>query len=140
MRLSDYGKIAFTDWLRTPVLGANVQAHTAEFVVIPNHIHGIIWIRESDNQRRGAATLRPYQNSNNENKINVSPKSSGAIVRSYKSAVTYQISLLRKSPGCPVWQRNYYGHIMRGQEELETIHKYILDNPDNWGNHPEYIA
>jgi putative transposase len=150
MKLNDYGKIALTEWLRTPILRANVQANEEEFVVMPNHIHGIIWITDPDDQCRGAATLRPYQDSINDsrrsnqdtindNKINVLPKSLGAIVRSYKSAVTYRINMLRKLPGSPVWQRNYYEHILRGEADCETIHKYILVNPENWVNDPEYI-
>jgi putative transposase len=142
MKLNDYGKIASTEWLRTPTLRTNVQAYEEEFVVMPNHIHGIIWITEADEHCKGAATLRPYYNKDTikDNKINVLPKSLGAIVRSYKSSVTYQINMIRKSPGGHVWQRNYYEHILRGEADWETIHKYMLVNPENWGNDPEYLA
>jgi putative transposase len=141
MKLNDYGKIASTEWLRTPTLRTNVQAYEEEFVVMPNHIHGIIWITEADEHCKGAATLRPSNKDTiKDNKINVLPKSLGAIVRSYKSSVTYQINMIRKSPGGHVWQRNYYEHILRGEADWETIHKYMLVNPENWGNDPEYLA
>jgi REP element-mobilizing transposase RayT len=52
----------------------------------------------------------------------------------YKSIVTKHINTLRDTPGAPVWQRNYYEHIIRNDGELERIRRYILDNPANWSN------
>ncbi len=54
------------------------------------------------------------------------------IIRSYKSAVTKQINEHRNSPGTPVWQRNYYEHIIRNNESLNRIRRYILQNPIRW--------
>jgi len=50
----------------------------------------------------------------------------------YKSAVTRQINILRNTPDMPVWQRNYYEHIIRTERALNAIRQYILDNPARW--------
>ena len=54
------------------------------------------------------------------------------MVRSYKSAVAYRINLMNGLTGSPVWQRNYYEHVIRNEKELELISKYIDYNPLNW--------
>ena len=56
----------------------------------------------------------------------------GAIVRAYKSAVTYAINKLENSRGAAIWQRNYYEHIIRNEKELDIIARYIYYNPYNW--------
>lgn len=54
------------------------------------------------------------------------------IIRGYKSAVTNQINKLRNAPQSPVWQRNYYEHIIRSEKSLNEIREYIINNPVNW--------
>jgi REP element-mobilizing transposase RayT len=54
------------------------------------------------------------------------------VVRAYKSFSARQINLSRGKHGIPVWQRNYYEHIIRSDKEHQAIHNYILDNPLNW--------
>jgi len=54
------------------------------------------------------------------------------IVRSYKSSVAYRIKLTRGTHGDPVWQRNYYEHIIRDEREWNRIKQYIVDNPFTW--------
>lgn len=55
------------------------------------------------------------------------------IIRSYKSAVTKRINELRDTSGIPVWQRNYYEHIIRSEDSLKAIRRYIQSNPLSWG-------
>jgi hypothetical protein len=62
----------------------------------------------------------------------VAPGSIPAIVRAYKSAVTLRVNLIRGTPGADVWQRNYYEHIIRDDDELRRARQYILDNPLHW--------
>ena len=50
----------------------------------------------------------------------------------FKAAVTTRINTLRCTPGAPVWQRNFYEHIVRNEKELLEIQQYILDNPAKW--------
>ena len=100
------------------------------FIIMPNHIHGIVHITERRRQSVGAqhaAPLRPY----------VQPGSLGVIVRSFKAAVTKRINETRGTPKTPVWQRNYYEHVIRNEESLQRIREYILNNPAQWDLDPE---
>jgi len=97
MILNDLGKLADECWRTIPNHFANVEL--GSYAIMPNHMHGIIVIT---NQRRGAALLRPYDD---PHRINVKPGSLGAIVRSYKSAVSYRANKEYKTKG--IWQRNY---------------------------------
>jgi REP element-mobilizing transposase RayT len=127
--LNPWGEIAHAEWFQTAMVRPYVMLREDEFVVMPNHVHGIIWIVDDD--CRGTAALRPY-NYDTPPPVNVIPGSLGAIVRAYKSAVTKRINTMRGTPGVPVWQRNYYEHIIRNDRELERIRQYILDNPALW--------
>ena len=54
------------------------------------------------------------------------------IIRSFKSAVTKRINEWCAIQGTPVWQRNYYEHVIRDDESLNRIRQYIIDNPAQW--------
>ena len=136
MVLNDAGKIAFDEWVKTSQLRKNIVIDS--FVVMPNHIHGIIIIRtQSDINSVGADCIRP--NSTNINEFDVVKKGEcnsplrgtsqtiGAIVRGYKSAVTKRINFSKS-----IWQRNYYEHIIRTENSYQLIADYILMNPANW--------
>ncbi|MBC7358370.1 MAG: transposase, partial [Desulfacinum sp.] len=60
------------------------------------------------------------------------PQSVGAMIGQFKSAVTKRINALRGTPRVPVWQRNYYEHIIRNERALNAIRQYILENPLRW--------
>ena len=65
------------------------------------------------------------------------------IVRLFKSTATKQINEIRNTPGFPVWQRNYYEHIIRNEDELNRIREYIINNPLQWPedeNNPANIS
>ncbi len=51
--------------------------------------------------------------------------------------MTSKINTIRHMPGTPVWQRNYWERIVRGDAELNRIRQYIIDNPKNWETDPE---
>jgi REP element-mobilizing transposase RayT len=133
MILNEAGKIAEACWAAIPRHFSNVELDA--FVVMPNHIHGIIVI--ADEVRRQPAAVGAQQccaptSPKDGRRINVAPGSLGAIVRSFKSAVTKEINGLRGTPSQPVWQRNYYDHIIRNERELNAIHDYIEKNPQRW--------
>lgn len=54
------------------------------------------------------------------------------MVRSFKAAVTKRINEIRAMPGISVWQRNYYDHVIRNDDDLNRIREYIENNPANW--------
>jgi len=137
MILNDLGKIADECWRSIPEHFPLVEL--GAYVIMPNHVHGIIVIRNDesapmggtvDDGRRGAALLRPYDDNSNPHKINVKPGSLGAIMRSYKSAVSYRINKEHNATG--IWQRNYYEHIIRDDKDLQNKTDYIEANPSLW--------
>lgn len=116
--LNDWGEIVEQEWLQTDA--ARHYVGTDQYVVMPNHFHGILWLR------RGVVQLS-----------NVQPQSLGAVVRAFKSASTKRINELRGTPGAPVWQRNYYERVIRDDAELNRARDYIINNPVKWSDDPE---
>lgn len=62
----------------------------------------------------------------------VTRKPIGRIIGAFKTVSTKRINELRGTPGAPVWQRNYYEHIIRDEESLHRIREYIVNNPMQW--------
>ncbi|MCS7283483.1 MAG: transposase [Anaerolineae bacterium] len=127
MRVNEWGAIVREEWFRTAQLRPYVMLYEDEFVVMPNHVHGIIWIvGETVGATRRVApttTIPP---------AGPVAGSVGAIIGQFKSAVTKRINILRATPGAPVWQRNYYEHIIRNERALDAIRRYIAENPLRW--------
>jgi len=131
MHLNDLGAIAREEWFRTAQIRPYVEMFSEEFVVMPNHIHGIIWL--TPDPCRGTARRAPTDDLPNLEQFGKPlAHSIPTIIRSYKSAVTKRINELRAAPSTPVWQRNYYEHIITTDREYELIVEYIDANPRAW--------
>ena len=130
MRLSEAGRIAEEIWQEIPDHFGNVVIDA--FVVMPNHIHGIIVIMDDHVGARHASPLHRTRQP--------SQPTLGTIVGSYKSAVSKQINKHRSTPGAPVWQRNYYEHIIRNEAALHNVRHYIVNNPAKWADDPNNPA
>lgn len=136
MILNRFGEVAYNEWIKTESIRDNVILDS--FVVMPNHIHGIIEIIDVDNKSVGVNCNLPLRDhTNNDHTIYrtkfESPSNNiGAIIRGYKSSVTKQINIIRKTPGTKIWHRNYYDHIIRDERSLFYIREYINNNPENW--------
>ncbi len=107
------------------------------FAVMPNHIHAILWINDANVGAQGLAPvpgraqgLAPLRGG--PGRPHVAPRSLGSLVRAYKSSVTRDVNALLGTPGLPVWQRNYYEHVIRSERALERIRRYVLENPERW--------
>ncbi len=119
MDLNDVGEIARQCWLDIPNHFANVQLD--EFIIMPNHVHGIINICD---ENVGANNHSPLPN----NTPFKSPsKTIGSMVRGFKIGVTKWIR--KNTDSYHVWQRNYYEHVIRDESELKPIRTYIIHNP-----------
>jgi putative transposase len=133
MKLNRFGQVAQEQWERLPRRFRQIEL--GEFVIMPNHAHGIIVILEDG---RGTAENRADPGDGSSRRAPTErfgkpvPGSIPTIVRSYKSAVALRINLMRKTNGLPVWQRNYYEHIIRDNEDYLAKSNYISDNPLNW--------
>ena len=120
--LNECGEIVLDCWNAIPGHFQGVELD--EFVVMPNHVHGILIIHDNG---RGTACRAPTEQFGKP-----VAGSLPTIIRSFKSAVTKRIHERRGTPGCPVWHRNYYEHVVRDQDELNRIREYILLNPVQW--------
>ncbi len=133
MRLNDFGQVVKEEWFRSAEIRKEIRLFADEFVVMPNHIHGIVWIVE-----HGVAAMRVMGGVGATRRVAPTPPrgpvsgSIGAIVGQFKSITTKRINALRGTPGAPVWQRNYYEHIIRNEDALHRIRQYIATNPLRW--------
>ncbi len=145
MRLNAWGEIVREEWFKTAQIRPYVRLYDDEFVVMPNHVHGIIWIVGDDDVNVGATrrVAPTIPNVAPAKPCGPAPKSIGAIIGQFKSAVTKRINAWHNTPGAPVWQRNYYEHIIRDERALNAIRHYILENPRRWHldrHNPDHTA
>jgi REP element-mobilizing transposase RayT len=134
MVLNEYGELIRTEWLKTAQMRENILLD--EFVVMPNHFHCIIVIADKGRgvlqyAPNGRSTLQRAPTAREQFGKPVS-NSIPTIVRLFKSTTTKQINQIRRSPGDAVWQRNYYEHIIRDEDDLIQIQEYIVNNPLKW--------
>ncbi|MFA5028746.1 MAG: transposase [Candidatus Methylomirabilota bacterium] len=134
MRPNEAGKMAQSAWdeLTTRYTGLQLDS----FVVMPNHVHGIIVL--SANSRGTLATVPAGAGPRDE----AAHYALGDVVGGWKSLVTHRYIHGVRHCGWHcfagrLWQRNYYEHIIRNEEELFRIRRYIADNPVNWGDDSE---
>jgi REP element-mobilizing transposase RayT len=125
--LNKMGKIAHNEWIGIDRI--RPYALIDEFVIMPNHMHGILIIDDK------IMELKSKGSSSNQF---ISPSHNlGSIVRGYKSRVTSLIRKHTNDVNFTVWQSNYYDHIIRDKENLKRIRKYIYDNPAKWDSKKE---
>jgi putative transposase len=143
VELNNLGCIVQNEILKTEQMRADVKID--EFVIMPNHVHAIINIyghcrgtlqRAPTEQRDGVIGSEQHAPTESKTERFGKPTSNSipTIIRLIKSTITKQINLLRNSPSMTVWQRNYYEHIIRDENFLYFIRKYIQENPENWYN------
>lgn len=161
MRLNEYGLIIAREWTRTPEIRKEIELD--EFCVIPNHIHGIVTIQAAVVHAVGANGGSPETVTNGgspetvtngsspetgwddkttagrsaESPLRMKTKSISSFIAGFKSVVTKSINEISNTPGSSVWQRNYYEHIIRNDNELNRIREYIANNPAKWAEDEE---
>ncbi|WP_239452997.1 transposase [Flavobacterium tistrianum] len=136
MVLSEVGIIADILWHQIPIHHKNVEL--GDFVVMPNHIHGILIIdKQLDNANivntggvdTGHALYLPSSSPGSKRFQNIGKNTISSIVGSYKSAVTKHANRL----GYPhEWQKLFYDNIIRDNNQYQRISDYIVSNPENW--------
>ena len=124
-----YKTIIFDEWHRTAAVRSHI--HLDEFVCMPNHIHGIIVFIEPVGARRCLAQDKGATHRVAPTK-KIQSDSLGAIIGQFKSITTKRINQLRDTMELSIWQRSYYEHVIRNEDELNRIRQYIHDNPLNW--------
>ena len=144
--LNNFGELIKEEWLKSAEIRKEIELD--EFVIMPNHFHGIVIINQeinrdfiknnveaSDNNvgANGRSPLRQEIQSSPP-KISMKPKSLSSLIAGFKSATTKKINMIRNTPQNPVWQRNYYDHIIRNDESSTRIREYLQNNPLSWEN------
>ena len=120
------GCIVREEWLATARIRPEVALDG--WVLMPNHLHGIVALPDSPFQHIDF----PLVGAHGRAPLRRNPRSLGAVIAGFKSAATLRINLLRDMPGTPVWQRGYHEHVIRNEEDLDRIRRYILENPLRW--------
>lgn len=124
MRLNDLGKTVAECWESLPRRYAHVELD--EYVVLPNHLHGIIVLGRGD---EGGSRTAPTGGAKR--------KPLGRLIGAFKTESAHRINDLRSTPGAPLWQRNYFEHVIRDDVSLSRIRQYIVGNPTRWDLDPE---
>ena len=155
---TEIGKIAHSEWYKTIELRPDMNIELGEFVVMPNHIHGIVMIGQNKyNTDNGRDALQCVSNnpvnydgsdvindgkrdalqcvSTNKNQFDPQSKNLPSIIRGYKTAVT---TYARHNNINFDWQPRYYDHIIRNMDAYNKISEYIIANPVNWVNDKFY--
>lgn len=136
MQLSEIGEIVILEWQKSVKMRPDMNLNMDIFMVMPNHIHGIICIGENEyNQKREDGKVQDEKNEY-ENHFGAQYKKLASIVRGFKIAVTCQAHLFT-----PVfqWQERYHDYIIRSEEAYYRIEHYILNNPRNWKEDKFYL-
>jgi putative transposase len=116
MILNRFGQIVQYAWFDLPKHYMHVELDM--FCIMPNHVHAIIVLTDR-------MLVKRYPLSE--------------VVRAFKSFSARRINSLRKTQGIPVWQRNYYEHVIRDGNDLQAKRAYIMSNPLNWDDDDENI-
>ncbi len=105
MHLNENGKIVHSVWNELPEHYPFLNLDS--FIIMPNHIHGILVLSKSS-------------------------FSFSEIIRGFKTFSARKINEKNSSPGKALWQRNYYEHVIRNDDDLNQTRQYILNNPLKW--------
>ena len=125
LRKTEIGEIAANYWEQIPAFHPFVELD--EFIVMPNHLHGIIFINKPEHEVWQPNTFGPQS-------MNLA-----SIIRGYKAAVKKYATM----NGIEFfWQSRYFDRVIRSEKELQNIRNYILKNPEKWEtekNNPENL-
>jgi len=127
MELSELGEIAKKEWMKTLELRPDMNLELGEFVVMPNHIHGIIIIGDRRDAMHGVSTITNTKEQ--QNHFSPQSKNLASIIRGYKSSVT---TYARKNNLTFDWQPRFHDHIIRSMDNYNRISSYINNNPAKW--------
>ena len=122
VRLSQIGALVEACWQELP--RHYVHVDLGAFVVMPNHVHGVIVLTGDV-----GAGFKPAPTGSAGKRHALTE-----VVRALKTFSTRRVNTLREMPGLPLWQRNYYERVIRDEAELARISQYIIDNPASWAD------
>jgi REP-associated tyrosine transposase len=133
--LNVIGRIGLDCWREIPQHFEHVELDA--FVIMPNHLHGILTIRRShaiqsprslEDGHGCPVPLQPSLERFQRPSVGAIP----TIIRSYKQSVTYLARQRLTRPSLAVWQSNYYERVLRDGKEFAAASRYIFENPMKW--------
>jgi 2-C-methyl-D-erythritol 2,4-cyclodiphosphate synthase len=131
------GDIVAEEWIKLAQIRPELRLD--QWVLMPNHLHGIVAIEgEATLDRERAHSRVPLQKIPGD--IKPPPRTARSIssfVAGFKSAVTTRINRQRNTPGKTVWQTNFFEHVIKSNRSLYSIREYIFTNPSRWGQDRE---
>jgi len=111
--LNNFGLMVHSIWSDIPKFYPNIEID--EFVVMPNHFHGIVILSENNGRTQGSAPTLSLSD----------------IIQRFKSLTTTRHCHITNL-STKLWQRNYHDHIIRNEKDLNCIREYIANNPQDW--------
>ena len=133
MQLNKLGELTELEWIKSIELRPDMNLELGNFVVMPNHFHGILIIGENKFNAPSTDAMHRVSTAPNDtiNKFGPQSKNLASILRGFKSAITTQA----KKMGIHdfAWQTRFHDHIIRDAQSFENIQNYIANNPANWG-------
>lgn len=149
MKLNVIGRIVEIEWLKTFEMRPDMNLWMGEFVIMPNHFHGVIGIGDNKYNRRDAMHCVSATDGENNcsdiietmngggdamhcvstNQFGPQSKNLASIIRGFKIGVTKNARLINPDFA---WQSRYHDHIIRNQKSFQRITQYIIDNPKIW--------
>ena len=114
MCLNETGHVVAESWKWLEKRYNNVGLDS--WVVMPNHLHGIVIIHDTC---RGGSRTAPT-------------KPLGRLIGAFKTVSTKRINICQVSPGTKFWQRSFYDHVIRDEDDYNRIREYIQNNPLRW--------
>ncbi len=137
MELNKYGQAVEEEWFRSA--GIRQEIELDMFVVMPNHVHGIVRIAGAllaHEPQGGGRRPRPQQGGRRP-PLQMRARSVSSFMAGFKSATTHRIRTMCGKLDAAVWQRGYYEHIIRNEDEFAKIREYIATNSLRWATDRE---
>ncbi len=119
MQPSPLGRLIRAEWFRSIGVRREVELFRSEFVLMPNHLHGIVWT-VADEPAGSDEKMSPSH----------APRSLASFIAAFKAAVARRAG--QEMGLTDIWQRDHYEHLIRNETELQTIRVYIHANPQRW--------
>ena len=126
MKANRLGAVVEGCWAKLPDHYDNVALDA--FIVMPNHVHGVIIIKDEPNAADVGAGFQPAFPSAATARRHGVPE----VIRAFKTFSARRINDMRGTTGVPIWQRGFYDHVIRSEAELDRVRTYIDDNPRKW--------
>ncbi|MFA9402119.1 MAG: transposase [Anaerolineales bacterium] len=150
MQLNKNGIIATRKWEQLDERFPEIEID--EFIVMPDHMHGIVIISDVGAIHAGAIHELPrqrdpkYKNATQQDALEINSPIARRrmtlpmVIGFYKMNTAKAINIANDTRGTHVWQRNYYEHIIRNEDSLNRIRRYIQENPIKWSIDPENLS